>query len=377
MILIKLIKKELMHFFRKKLDVVTMLLFPIVLIVVMGVALNGLMSVDNNIFENEKVYYKANTINKNSFDNFKKNLEKTTTIKFKEVKNQIKAKEEVDKGNALAFIIIEEEGYSFYRNSNKENTSQVIFRNIFEQTLDKEALIKSLSKENPQVINEILEEQILITLKEEGIKNNGIDSFTYYTFAELVLIILYISGITLISTYKENLYNTMSRIKISKASYISIVISKVFLGLMIGIMQIIVVYIVSTVFLKVNWGENIVLIILVLVSLIVFSSVFGIVSGMIFADAKTASSISNVLIIIMGFLGGSYMPISLINSTKITSLLAQFTPTYWANISLISLSSGVGGNYYYISILISLGLSIALIILGLLFNKIKRGGKFA
>ena len=37
--------------------------------------------------------------------------------------------------------------------------------------------------------------------------------------------------------------------------------------------------------------------------------------SMIFKDNKTASSVINILIIILGFLGGSYMPISLIKST--------------------------------------------------------------
>ena len=55
MILISLIKKEVLHFFRNKSNVATMFIFPIVLIIVMGFSLNGLMNVDHNIFENEKI----------------------------------------------------------------------------------------------------------------------------------------------------------------------------------------------------------------------------------------------------------------------------------------------------------------------------------
>ena len=46
-----LIKKEIIQFLRNKTDVLTMFIFPIILIVVMGTALNGLMNVDKNIFE--------------------------------------------------------------------------------------------------------------------------------------------------------------------------------------------------------------------------------------------------------------------------------------------------------------------------------------
>ena len=69
MILIKLINKEVLQFFRNKSNVATMFIFPIVLIVVMGFSLNGLMNVDHNIFENEKVYFKVNTLNKDSILN--------------------------------------------------------------------------------------------------------------------------------------------------------------------------------------------------------------------------------------------------------------------------------------------------------------------
>ena len=59
MLLFTLIKKEITQFFRNKTDVLTMFIFPIVLIVVMGSALNGLMNVDKNIFEDKYVYYKV------------------------------------------------------------------------------------------------------------------------------------------------------------------------------------------------------------------------------------------------------------------------------------------------------------------------------
>ena len=87
MILISLIKKEVLHFFRNKSNVATMFIFPIVLIVVMGFSLNGLMNVDHNIFGNEKVYYKVNNINYDSrylqvFNSFKESCENNMKIEF-------------------------------------------------------------------------------------------------------------------------------------------------------------------------------------------------------------------------------------------------------------------------------------------------------
>lgn len=78
----------------------------------------------------------------------------------------------------------------------------------------------------------------------------------------------------------------------------------------------------------------------------------------------------------MGFLGGSYAPISLVKSVRVTSFLADFMPNYWTNVSILSLYYDVKIKYYIISIFISLGLSILMLILGNLILKLKVGGSF-
>lgn len=382
MLLFTLIKKEITQFFRNKTDVLTMFVFPIILIVVMGTSLNGLMNADKNIFENKYVYYKFNDLVNNQkylqvFYNFKNSCEESIKIKFKEIEDDNKARELVNKGESLAFININKDSYNYYRSENKETSAQKIFKNVFNEYLQRYALIDSIGNTNPKIIQDILKEESLIKLKEEGINSSGIDSFTYYTFAELILIILYVSTITSISMYKENFQSTFTRLRMSKANNLSVVISKIILGIVIGMTQVIIIYFISTVFLKINWGENLLDIFIVLISFITFSSVLGISMSMIFKDNKAASSVINILIIILGFLGGSYMPISLIKSTQITNILCQLTPTYWANILLLSLSIGLSSNYTYKSIFISLSLSTILIIIGFIVNKLKAGDRLA
>ena len=376
MIVFKLVKKELMHFFKNKMDIVTMVIFPIVLILVMGTSLKGIMNVDTNIFKDEVVYYSIDSKNNTYIKNFeiiKSNLEKNYNIKFKLIEDIITAKENVNLEKSLAYISINNNGYEFYRNENGENISQKIFRNMFEQFLHKNSLVETISENNINIVNyKSINEQV-INLKEKNLNSNGVDSYTYYTFAELVLIILYISSITSISLYKEKYLNTMSRMRICNISYLSILTSKVVLGIIIGIIQISVVFIVSRFMLNVNWGNNLGSIFLVLICLIIFSSILGVVTSVIFKDHKTSTSVCNILIIIMGLLGGSYMPISLITSSPITNLVAKISPTYWANISILSLSYGIKTIYPYISIIISIGLSAFLTLIGLIFYKNKVG----
>jgi ABC-2 type transport system permease protein len=177
--------------------------------------------------------------------------------------------------------------------------------------------------------------------------------------------------------YKENFQGTFTRVKMSKVNNLILILSKIILGIIIGILQVIVVYIMSTVFLKINWGDSLIIMFIVLISFITFSSVLGVFMSMIFDEVKTANSVINTLIIILGFLGGLYMPISMIKSINITNLLSELTPTYWANISLLSISNGLSTKFSSISIILSLGLSIILIIIGLIIRKMKAGDKLA
>ncbi len=380
MVLFSLIKKEIIHFFRNKSNVVTMFIFPVVLIVIMGFSLNGLMNVDTNIFENKKVYYKINDFNIENnylqlFKSFKHNCEEELRIEFQEINEENYGKDSVNKYEALAFISINEDKYDFYRNENKEDSSQKIFRSIFKQYLESYSVINIALEKNSNILKEIKESEVIVD--DQGISNEGISSFAYYTFAELVLIIVYISQITSVSTYNEGVEKTYLRLKVSKASEFTIILSKLILGIVVGILQILIVYFVSTVFLNINWGENIREIIAVLIALIIFSSILGITIGYVFKDSKAASSVINISLIILGLLGGSYLPISLIKSNMITSLLCKITPTYWANISLLSLSSGIKTNYSIISIALSLELSLILLIICIFSNSFKVGDKLA
>lgn len=381
MILLTLIKKEISQFFRSKSDVIIMLIFPVILILVMGKSLNGLMGMEKNIFNNKIIYYRINTPIENEVDlqrfyDFMINFEKSTNVKFIENKDYDEATNNVNNNNAICFIDIYDNDINYFRNEEKESTESKVFRNLYEQYIRKYTFLQSVYKSNPNQMRNILDYEIKIFLNNEGINKQEVNSFTYYTFTILVLIILYISTLTSISMYKERFLHTMTRLKVSNVNKISILLSKISLGLFVGILQIIIVYISSTKFLNVDWGENLGYIFMVLISLIIFSSVLGIFMSMIFSDQKTAYTTNNILIIIMGFLGGSYVPMCLVKSVRVTSFLTQIMPSYWANISLLSLVYNVKTEYYIISIIISLSLSLLMLIIGNLVSKLKVGGSF-
>ena len=373
-------KKEIIQFFKSRTNVIAMLIFPIVLIFVMGKSLDGLMSMDKNIFSGKIIYFNIEDASGNKnlqpFYDFSVQFQKDTEAEFIENTNHKEAIELVNKNEAICFINVGKEDIKYFRNENEESTESKVFRNLYAQYMKKYIFIHSTSKSEPQKVPQILNAQNNTRVKSEGISYDEVNSFTYYTFVELTLIILYISTITSISMYKENTLHTMTRLKTSSIKKINIIISKIALGIVIGIMQIILVYITSTKLFGVNWGQKLIYIFVVLISFIIFSSVLGISISMIFADQKTAYTLTNMLIIVMGFLGGSYVPLCLVKSARITSFLCQLVPNYWVNIALLGLKYNVDTSYYISAINISLGGAVLMIVLGKIISKLKEGGSF-
>ena len=381
MILLTLIKKEVKDFFRSKSDVIIMLIFPVILIFVMGKSLNNLMSVEKNIFNNKNIYYRMNAPINNEknlqlFYDFMIHFEKKTNVKFIENENYKEAINDVNNNKAICFMDIYDNKINYFRNEKKESTESKIFRNLYEQYMRKYSFLQTMSISNSKQMTNLSNYQIKIFLKDEDINEEEINSYTYYTFAELILIILYISTLTSISMYKERFLHTMTRLKVSSTNKFNILASKIALGIIIGLMQTFVIYIVSTKLLHVKWGENLTYIMLVLISFIIFSSVLGIFISMIFHNQKTAYTVNNILIIIMGFLGGSYVPVCLVKSSRITSFLCNIMPNYWANIALLGLHYNMETKYYIISILISLSLALIMLIVGNFISKQRVGGNF-
>ena len=373
-------KKEIIQFFKSKTNVIAMLIFPIVLIFVMGKSLDGLMSMDKNIFSGKIIYFNIedSSGNKNlqPFYDFSVQFQKDTEAEFVENTNPEEAIKLVNKNEAICFINVCKDDIKYFRNENGESTESKVFRNLYTQYMKKYIIIHSTSKFEPQKVPQILNAQNNTQVKSEGISYDEVNSFTYYTFVELTLIILYISTITLTSMYKENKLHKMTRLKTSSIKKINIIISKIALGIFIGIMQIIIIYITSTRLFGVNWGENVIYIFMVLISFIIFSSVLGISISMIFSEEKTAYTFTNMLIIVMGFLGGSYVPLSLVKSARITSFLCELVPNYWVNTAILGLKYNVDTSYYISAINISLGSAALMIILSRIISKIKEGGSF-
>ena len=120
-------KKEIIQFFKSKTNVIAMLIFPIVLIFVMGKSLDGLMSMDKNIFSGKIIYFNIedSSGNKNlqPFYDFSVQFQKDTEAEFVENTNPEEAIKLVNKNEAICFINVCKDDIKYFRNENGESTT--------------------------------------------------------------------------------------------------------------------------------------------------------------------------------------------------------------------------------------------------------------
>lgn len=361
-----LLKKEIKQFVRSKAELFMMFVFPIILITTLGIGLKGMMGGQNGFFlpqDEIEVYYSIEEGSKfkDGFISFMEGSKDFINVSYKE-KDISEGKEEVDSYNVLLHISLNETGFEIYTSKNGEKMDSKIFRGIFEGMINQYAAYGTIGEFNPQAFLDLKEvgyDEYVVEGDNSSIK--PITSTEYYTFAELALIILFVSITVGESVYKENALTTINRVRLSKVREVEVIASKTALGVVIAIIQTILVYLYSTFVLGVNWGEHTLKFMALFIVFGLFASVFGVIFGLMAKKGTTVSGGLNVVITILCLLGGSYTPIQVISSMPGMNMLMYLSPIYWINVATSSTLSGLNTNAYSIAILIPVVFSCILI----------------
>lgn len=379
--MIWIIIKEFKQFARSKGNLISFFIFPLILITVLSLGLKGVIdNAGEDIFKgenNEKsiIYYYFQEENEysKSFNYIKSGIEEAISIEFIENKDEENSKKETDEYKSIAYITINNNGFDIYTSKNGENTKSKIFTSIFKSILSSYSAYDTVYKYNSKDVSKIVEVEYnnYISIGNEGIRN--ITASEYYTFAELALIILYISTLVGESTYAERKMNTINRLRLTKLSEGKILFSKIIFGSIVGVIEIIIVYLYTSLILKVNWGDNTLKLILLFLIFGVFVSTLGAVIGMLSSKDTTAGSLLNVIIVVSCALGGCYVPLQVLISIPILNNLMYLDPVYWINIATSSLICNYSSYSYYIALIFPIVLSFLISGIFLITRK-RRGG---
>lgn len=378
---LNMLKKEFTVFFRNKGEIFMLFVFPIILITTLSLGLKSMMEYGSDIFEEDGkesiVYY---SIDDDAVDysmgfmSFKEGVEDAVSLKFEETSSLEEVEEEVDNYDAVAFVNVKKDGFSFYSSKKGEKIQSKIVKSMFENLLNEYSIYNTVGQYNKEAILNLVNTEYESYVENESIGDaRDITSTEFYTFAELALIVMYIATYIAESVYSENKLNTINRIKLSKSSEHMIIFAKVVMGCLISIMQTILVYIYTSLCLNLDWGENTLKFFSLYIALGLFASTLGVVIGTISKKDTTAAAILNAVIIFISFLGGCYVPLQEVIKMPGVNNLVYLSPIYWIDTTISSTLCNIQSNSYTIAMTVPIGLSVIMVLIYLISVRRKGG----
>ena len=353
--------KEIKVFFTGKGNILFMFLMPILLITVFSFALRDYMGGEYGTFDDGRVFYYVEGITgyEEEFESISTRISDSLGIDFEQVSDYEKACRDTESGKAYGVIRITDDGFDYFRSSFNEPEGGKIVRTVFVQMA------------GDHVYND--EAYPVTYVSRIRLEVNRFESKNYYTFAGLAFSILFMALLVAFMVYDEREYGTIERIRLSNAGISGMILSKALTGIICGMVMIGASYLYSRIVLKVNWGEKAVYIIAILSVLVVFSSTFGCVIGLIGKNRTMCQSMVMMFSMLCGYLGGSITPLYLLENVPVLNWIIRLSPLYYVNRAVTSLYNGIVDEKTAYSILVLSGLTVLLVMAGIGTGKKVRG----
>lgn len=376
---INIFVKELKQFVRNKRVLLMMMIFPIILITILGNALKNVMgdSETVSVFKNVKILYYCDDDSKykNLVDEYITFGQENLKISFEKIDNIEEGKQKVsDSYNGLIVSESDKDTIYYYKNQIDSLGGSYVEKTL-NSFVERYNLIVEIYKVNPMGITKVSNDKSEEYTKLSSITPNRVpNSIDYYSVAELTMIIMYLTTTMLFAVKKEKIDKTEDRILITPVSNSALILAKVLSGVVIGVVQCIIVYLFSKFVLNAYWGDNLFNVFLILLSFIFMNVMIGTGCALIFKDSRGAESLISLLIYVFVALGGGYFPIEAFQSSEVMMKVVKVSPVYWANTSIFENVFGNGNNAsMFNSICISL--SIAFVFMAITVFSLRRRGR--
>lgn len=360
--ILNIVIKEIKHNFRNKRVLAIMILFPIVLIVILGTAFSKVMSNDVQLGEIKVLYTVQGEGNVGkAFEDLQKGL-KEYNVSFKETEDIKKAKESVQDSNYSCYLLVNEDSkeIKIYKNDRYYLDASFV-EGILNTFVQRYNVINEIQEKNPRVIGEILKGSnkgfVKIEALNEKKEPRAVD---YYGVTMTTLIVLYSAMTGAYAMKSEKNRKTEGRMMVAPIGKKEIFIGKILGALVVAILQIFIVIIFSKYVVGVNWGDNIVILLLVIGSEIIMAVSLGIGVSFLTKTESAMNGILNSIIPVMVFLGGGYVPLEQFNS-EILNTISNFSPVRWVNSSILNIV--FRNNYEKVLPTIAINITAAVILL--------------
>jgi ABC-2 type transport system permease protein len=307
-----------------------MLAFPILLMLVLGTALSNTFTTSLPVDDIDVLY--KDTSKSDNFQFFMAEVEKSG-ITFKEATEKIDGEKEVKQRNYDGYVEVTGEGVQLFLN-NGSSIEGNILQGMLSSFVGQSNIATEITKAAPEKLqsaftreqsDDFIKETSLLADKQPG-------SMDYYAIVITTMIILYGAMGSSSLIVSERVRKTGDRLIASPVRKSEIFIGKVLGSLVSNSVCIILVISFSRLFFKANWGDNLGLVFLVLLTEVVFAVSMGI--GVCFLTKTSAAPTVIIMLFVQlsSFFGGAYFKIE--NPEGIFKFITELSPLTWMNTAM-------------------------------------------
>ncbi|MCM3117161.1 ABC transporter permease [Neobacillus sp. MER 74] len=304
-----------------------MLLFPILLMLVLGTALSNTFTT-SLIVDDIDVLYK-DTTNGEFFPHFINEVEKSG-LHFTKAAGSTDGEKEVKQGTYDGYVEVTDQGIQLYVN-NGTSIEGTILQGMLASFVDQYNITSEIIKVAPEKLESAFtREKPADFIKETSLlPNQQPGSMDYYAIVITTMIILYgaMSASSLIVS--ERVRKTGDRLIASPVLKSEIFIGKVLGSLVSNSICIVLVLLFSKLIFKANWGDHLGLVFLVLLTEVVFAVSMGIGVSFLSKTSAGPKVIIMLFVQLSSFFGGAYFKIE--NPEGIFKLITDLSPLTWMN----------------------------------------------
>ena len=328
-----LIKKEMVTGFREVNVMLIFTLMPILIIAILGLTFNNVMESEVIEMDHVAVEYAVEGDEAELTDGFTMLMgelitgEGSSVTKVSDLDGSVEKLK--DAKISCAIRIDETNGeITVYKNS-LQDTEGSLIEGVLGTYVARYNAITEIVKVNPRAMAEIdttAEAGDYSRMTSLG-ERKTFGSMDYYGTAMIVLFVLYAVLPPFYSISNERKIGTGNRMLSSPFKKYEFFMGKFFGGMVLTILQLGVVVVVSTFVFGVNWGNRPILPMMLLLSEIVMATSIGICFGLVIKNEGTAASLVHTLIVLFGFFGGTYIPLSQVEG--LAEVGRYFSPIWW------------------------------------------------
>ncbi|OBY80356.1 ABC transporter permease [Paenibacillus sp. KS1] len=332
--------KEIKQDLRDRRTLVFMLGFPIVLMLILGMALSNAFSSDVKIGD-LKVLMKDSTGGgelSQAFNAFTKEVGKTGVI-FESLQSGMDGRTEVENNRYVDYVELTPQGISLY-GSSRDTIASNIVQGMLASFTDKYNAAVAVAKIEPAHTEAVFASGGTDYIKEMSITPNRTpSSVDYYALAMTVMVGMWAAMSAGGLIQSEISRGTGNRLIIAPVSKGEIFTGKILGGMMTNVLCVAAMILFSKYVFKAYWGSHMGIVAIVLLSEVIMAMGLGLACGYMI-KGRAGRNVVSLIVQLMSFFGGAYFPIGNDSGSGLMGFLINLSPIRWANHGLTQVIYG-------------------------------------